>query len=292
MYRALVPSLAVVVVIALLLMLEGVGAAQNAPASTTGYGVAATITDVANPGNHTLASISPSGTCAQADVPLGSAAHFSILAGTTVTNTGSTLVHGNLGVSPGAAVTGFPPGKVDGKVDKANTAAANAQLDLTTAYNNAMGRTNCPVAVAGNIGGRTLGPGLYRSTSSLAISSGDLTLDAHGHSRAVFVFQITTKFTMTSGRAVILSGGAQAKNIFWAVGSSASLGSTAVLFGNILAHKSISLATGAVLHGKALARIGAVTLEGNTITKIASKSIAAIVSESMVSNSLVARPSR
>jgi hypothetical protein len=208
-------------------------------------------------------------TChAQAQIPLGAAGNFRVLAGTTVTNTGATVVHGNLGVSPGSAITGFPPGKVTGKIDKANTAAALGQAALTKAYKNGMGRTNCPITISGNIGGRTLVPGLYHSPSSLAISSGDLTLNAGGHPKDVFIFQVTSKFTVTSGRHVILSGGALASNIYWVVGTSATLGSTAVVYGNILAHKSISLATGAVLHGRALAHIGAVTMEGNTMSGV------------------------
>jgi len=150
----------------------------------------------------------------------------------------------------------------------ADTTAATAQVDLTTAYKNAAGRTNCPIAVAGNIGGKTLAPGLYVSTSSLAISSGDLTLAAKGHSSAVWIFQIATKFTTTSGRDVILSGGALPGNVYWVVGSSATLGTTSVVYGNILAHKSISLATGATLHGRALAQIGAVTLDGNPVSHV------------------------
>ncbi|MGD0250763.1 MAG: ice-binding family protein [Thermoplasmata archaeon] len=191
------------------------------------------------------------------------------MAGTTVTNIGATVVHGNLGLSPGSAVTGFPPGIVTGKIDKADTAAAKAKTALTIAYNNGMARSNCRVSVAGNIGGRTLGPGLYHSSSSLAISSGDLTLSAHGNSAAVFIFQAVTKLTVTSGRHVILAGGAKASNIYWVLGSSATLGSTSIMYGDILAHKSISMATGAVLHGKALAGIGAVTFEGNTVTAVA-----------------------
>ncbi|MCI4331080.1 MAG: DUF3494 domain-containing protein [Thermoplasmata archaeon] len=206
--------------------------------------------------------------CGQTSVPLGSAAHFRILAGTTITNTGASTVKGNIGLSPGSAVTGFPPGTVTGTIHKADTAAANAQHDLGIAYTNAMGRSNCAVSVAGNIGGKTLGPGLYTSTSSLAISSGDLTLTAKGHPGAVFIFQVTTKFTMTSGRQVILAGGAQAANIYWVVGSSATLGTTSVVYGNILAHKSISFATGATLHGRALAHIGAVTLAGNKVSHL------------------------
>jgi hypothetical protein len=237
--------------IAVLMLVAVIGVAQGAR-STSGLTASAQI-----------ASSGPLSTChGQAPIPLGAAGHFRVLAGTTVTNTGATVVKGNLGVSPGSAVTGFPPGIVTGTMYKADTAAANAQLALTTAYNNGMARSTCPTSVAGNIGGKTLAPGLYKSTSSLMISSGDLTLAAHGNKKAVWVFQITTKFTTTSGRDVILSGGAQAKNIFWVVGSSATLGTTSIVYGNILAHKSISMATGAIIHGRALASIGAVTMAG------------------------------
>jgi hypothetical protein len=142
-----------------------------------------------------------------------------------------------------------------------------AKLDLTTAYNDAAGRTVNPITVSGNIGGQTLTPGLYKSTSTLAISSGDLTLDAQGDANAVFIFQIASALTTTSGRQVILSGGAMASNIFWQVGTSATLGTTSVFKGNILADQSITLETGATLDGRALARIGAVTLDSNTVTR-------------------------
>jgi ice-binding like protein len=196
---------------------------------------------------------------------LGAAASFAVLAGSTVTNTGATSVTGNLGVSPGSAVTGFPPGILKGARQVANPASARAMADLTRAYNDVAGRTLAPVSVAGNIGGRTLAPGLYKSTSSLEISSGDLTLDAKGNGNAVFLFQVASTLTTTSGRAVILSGGAKASNIFWQVGSSATLGTTSAFKGTIMADQSISLNTGARLNGRALARIGAVTLAGNTI---------------------------
>jgi hypothetical protein len=149
----------------------------------------------------------------------------------------------------------------------ADPIARQAKLDLTRAYNAAKGRTRDATRVAGNIGGRTLTPGLYKSTSSLAISSGDLTLDARGHSGAVFVFQIASSFTMTSGRRVILTHGAQARNIFWAVGSSATLGTGCTFHGNLLAHKSISMATGTVMVGRMLAQVGAVTMQRNAIVK-------------------------
>jgi hypothetical protein len=146
----------------------------------------------------------------------------------------------------------------------ADKSAGNGQAGLTRAYNNAMSRSSsCATRIAGNQGGKTLAPGLYYSTSSLAVSSGDLTLDAHGNRGAVFIFQIASTFAMTSGLKVILSGGARAENIFWAVGSSATLGTTSVLYGIVLAHTSISMATGATLYGRALANTGAVTLQAN-----------------------------
>lgn len=205
--------------------------------------------------------------CSQAPVALLSAAGFAVLAGSTVTNTGPTIVNGNLGVSPGTAVTGFGPGTLNGtQYTGTGSAAGPAEADLTTAFNDAAGRTLCAVSVAGNLGGQTLAPGLYKSTSSLAISSGDLTLDAQGQPDAIFIFQMASTLTTTSGRAVILSGGAKASNIFWQVGSSATLGTTSSFAGTVMADQAITLNTGATLNGRALARVQAVALDTNTVT--------------------------
>ncbi len=205
----------------------------------------------------------------QAPVALGTTSTFVALAGSTVTVTGGGSVTGNIGISPGLAfVPGVPPVTVNGTVYSGGPIAAQAQVDLNTAFNDAAGR-QLPVSVAGNIGGQTLVAGLYKSTSSLAVSSGDLTLDGQGDPNAVFIFQIASTLTMTSGRQVILSGGARSSNIFWQVGSSATIGTTAVIHGTILANISISVLTGAVLDGRALAQAGAVTFDTGGLNGIA-----------------------
>ncbi|MDB4928214.1 MAG: hypothetical protein JWM10_698 [Myxococcaceae bacterium] len=205
--------------------------------------------------------------CAQTTVNLGRSAPFTILAGSTVTNTGPTIVIGDLGVSPGTALTGFLPGRVVGTLHLGDPTAARAEGDLTVAYNDAAGRTRCPVSLAGNLGGLTLPPGLYKSTSSLEISSGDLRLDARGNANAVFIFQMASTLTTTVGRQVILLNGARASNVFWQVGSSATLGTGSVFKGTIMAYQAITLGTGASLDGRALARVAAVALDSNSVTR-------------------------
>lgn len=205
------------------------------------------------------------GNAAQAPVSLGSAAGFAVLAGSTVTSIGGTVV-GNVGVSPGSEVTGFPPGRVTGTMHVSDPTAAQAQADLTTGYNDAAGRTLAPVNVAGNLGGLTLAPGLYKSTSGLEITSGNLILDAQGDANAVFIFQMASTLVTTSDRQVILSGGARAANVYWQVGTSATLGSGSIFKGTIMADQSIAMGTGATVDGRALARIGAVVLDANAVT--------------------------
>ncbi len=201
-----------------------------------------------------------------ASVPLGTADSFAVLGGSTVTNTGPSVISGDLGVSPGAAVTGFPPGTVTaGTVHAADAVALQAQGGLTTAYNDAAGRSST-ATISADLAGLTLGPGVYTSASSLGLS-GDLTLDARGDPNAVFVFQAGSTLTTGSASRVLLIGGAQPCNVFWQVGSSATIGTNSAFAGNILALTSISLTTGAKLTGRALARNGAVTLDTNTVTK-------------------------
>jgi uncharacterized protein (TIGR03437 family) len=204
----------------------------------------------------------------QQPIALGSNSTFVALGGTTVTVTGGGTITGDIGISPGLAfVPGVPAVTVNGTVYSGGPVAAKAQADLTLAFNDAAGRQT-PVIVAGNIGGQTLTPGLYKSTSSLAISSGELTLDGLGDPNAVFIFQIASSLTVTSGRQVILTGGANASNIFWQVGTSATFGTTSVVHGNVLAAVSISVLTGATLNGRALAQSGAVTFDTGGGTSI------------------------
>jgi serine protease AprX len=195
---------------------------------------------------------------------LGTADSFGILAGSTVTNTGPSTINGNLGLHPGTAVTGSAPGTVSQTTYAATAAALRAKSDLTSAYNNAAGRT--PDAVApGDIGGLTFTPGVYRSGSSIGLT-GTVTLDAQGDPNAVFVFQAGSTLITASASRVKLVNGAQACNVFWQVGSSATLGTTTVLAGNILALTSITMNNGVTLNGRALARNGAVTLINDAIT--------------------------
>ncbi len=197
-------------------------------------------------------------------VDLTCAAGFSVLAGATITSTGLSVINGDVAMSPGSSLIGFPPGIINGVVHINDPTADAAKGCLTAAFNDAAGRPP-GAAVSGNIGGLTLTPGVYTAGSDLAISSGDLTLDAQGDGNGVFIFQIPTSFTMTAGRQVFLVGGAQAKNVFWQVGSSATLGTTSIMMGIIMADQAITLQTGAVLNGAALARIAAVSLDAATI---------------------------
>ncbi|HEV2636054.1 MAG TPA: ice-binding family protein [Actinocrinis sp.] len=211
-------------------------------------------------------SSAPQAQAAQAPVGLGTATSFAVLAGTTVTNTGPTTISGDLGVSPGSAVTGFPPGTVNnGVIHAADAVALQAQNATTTAYNDAAGRTPS-TAVSGDLTGQTLVAGVYKSTSSLGLT-GTVTLDAQGDPNAVFVFDAVSTLITGSASNVALINGAQACNVFWQVGSSATLGTNSNISGTLLALTSISATTGAVVNGRLLARNGAVTLDDNTITR-------------------------
>ena len=212
----------------------------------------------------TLGVVSVAGATATS-VPLGTTFSFGVLAASTVTNTGPTVVNGNVGLSPGTSVTGFPPGTVNGTLYAANAVSAQAQSDLTTAYNNAAGQGPTTPIVA-DLGGQTLTAGVYNSASSIGLT-GTLTLNGGGNPAAVFVFQAASS-TLTTATAsqIVLINGAQACNVYWQVGSSATLGSDSSFVGTVLANQSITVTTDVTILGRVLAENGAVTLDSDTIT--------------------------
>ncbi len=197
-------------------------------------------------------------------VSLGSANSFAVLGGSTITNTGSTVINGNLGLSPGTSVTGFPPGIVNGVQHITDATAAQAEADVVTAYN-ALAAQAGATTVSGDLGGLTLAPGVYNSASSLGLT-GTLTLDGQGNPNAVFIFQVGSALTTSSGSNINLINGAQACNVFWQVGSSATLGTNSSFSGNLLASTSITANTGASINGRVLALNGAVTLDASPVT--------------------------
>lgn len=191
---------------------------------------------------------------------------FAVLGGSTVTNTGSSTVYGNLGVSPGSAITGFPPGTVTGGDIHAGTIlAAQAQSDLTDAYV-AIAGLPCGTTLGTELGGQTLTPGIYCFASEAGLT-GTLTLDAQGALDAQFIFQIASTLITASDSSVVFINGGQGGGLFWQVGSSATLGTNTSFAGNILALTSITLNTGATIDcGRALARNGAVTMDANNVS--------------------------
>jgi ice-binding like protein len=201
--------------------------------------------------------------------PLGAAGSFAVLGASTVTNTGPTVVNGDLGVSPGSAVVGFPPGTVTGTIHAANATSLAAQNSIVTAYNALAGQP-CDVNLTGiDLGGLTLTPGTYCFSSSAQLT-GTLTLNGLGNPGAVWVFQIGSTLTTASGSRVVFINGGQSCGAFWQVGSSATLGSATAFSGNILALASITLTTGATSSGGLFARTGAVTLDTNIVSVVGS----------------------
>ncbi|MGI8847577.1 MAG: ice-binding family protein [Candidatus Dormibacteria bacterium] len=197
--------------------------------------------------------------------PLATAKSFAILAGSAVTNTGPSGITGDLGLSPGSSVIGFPPGTVNGGIHVDDSVSVQAKSDLVTAYDSAAGQP-CTSTLTGDLGGRTLIPGVYCFTSAAQLT-GTLTLDGGGDPNAVFIFKIASALTTaSSSRVDLVNGGAC--GIFWQVGSSATLGTDTNFVGTLLVNTSITLNTRAnILPGRALAATGAVTLDSNTIAR-------------------------
>lgn len=197
-------------------------------------------------------------------VDLGTAETYVVLGGASVTNTGPSILNGDLGVSPGTSISGFPPGiVVGGTTHAADAEALQAQSDLTIAYDTAAGQaSDGAIPNGGELGGLTLVQGVYTAASSAGLT-GTVTLDGQGDPAAVWVFQIGSTLITATGSAVDLINGAQACNVFWQVGSSATLGTNTTFVGTIMALTSISLVTGTTVEGRALARNGSVTLDDN-----------------------------
>jgi hypothetical protein len=200
---------------------------------------------------------------AAAPVGLGTAESFSVLAGSTVTNTGPTTMFGDLGLSPGSSVTGAP--HVLGATHVDDAVAIEAKNSLTTAYNDAASRPSNGSAGT-DLSGQVFLPGVRTASSSLLLSSGSVTLDAQGNPNAVFIFQIGSTLITGSNTSVALVNGAQACNVFWEVGSSATLGTGTSFVGTVMASATITANTAATIHGRLLAQTGAVNLDTNTIT--------------------------
>ncbi|MDX1996638.1 MAG: IPTL-CTERM sorting domain-containing protein, partial [Thermoanaerobaculia bacterium] len=192
---------------------------------------------------------------------------FGVLGGSTVTNSGASIITGELGVSPGTSVTGFPPGLVvpPGTIHSADAVADQAQLNLTSTYDAIVASPTIVALTGMDLGGLTLPPGIYEFASSAQLT-GTLTLDAQGNPDAVFLFKVGSTLTTATGASVVLINGGLECRVYWQVGSSATLGTATAFAGSILALTSITLDTGASVSGRALARNGAVTLAGNEVT--------------------------
>ncbi|MEO8678032.1 MAG: ice-binding family protein [Vicinamibacterales bacterium] len=204
---------------------------------------------------------------AQTAPDLGTAEPFAVLAGSTITNTGPTVINGNLGLFPGLAVTGFPPGVVNGTGNAGDAGSSSAKDSLVTAYNTAANNLCTQDLTGQNLGGLTLVPGVYCFSTSAQLT-GVLTLNGQGNGNSVFIFKIGSTLTTASGASVVvINDGGGLCSPWWQVGSSATLGTTTNFLGNILALTSITLNTGAQVLGRTLARNGAVTLDSNTITR-------------------------
>jgi len=211
----------------------------------------------------------PSLAAAQTAPSLGAADTFAVLAGSTVTNTGPSVITGDVGVSPGSAITGFPPGViVNGTTHAGDANALAAQNSTTLAYVLLAGQP-CTMDLTGqDLGGMVLTPGVYCFSTSAQLT-GTLTLNAQGNSAAVFIFKTGSTITTASNSSVVMINGGTRCNVFWQIGSSATLGTGTSFAGNILALTSITLTTGAgVFNGRTLARNGAVTLDTNTVTTV------------------------
>ncbi|MBI4934587.1 MAG: DUF3494 domain-containing protein [Actinobacteria bacterium] len=203
-------------------------------------------------------------------VQLATAGNYSVLAATTVSNTNPSVLDQSVGLAPGTSIVGFPPGIVNapGTIAATGPETLTAQDDLTIAYVDAAGRSVEFTQTNPDLVGQTLIPGVYAATAKAPLSlSGQLVLDGQNNSDAVFIFQTDSTLITSSASSIVLINGASECNIFWQVGSSATLGTGSTFVGNILALTSITVGSAVTVHGRALARNGAVTLDNDTFTQ-------------------------
>jgi hypothetical protein len=209
---------------------------------------------------------------AQAPVNLGAAGSFAVLATASISGTGATVINGDVGLNPGSA-QGIPPAQVNGTIHVDDQAVIKAQADLLAAYNDAVSRSVTSVSLPGNMGGLTFTPGLYTNSTSVLIQgsgpANDVTLDAQGDPNAIFIFKIGSTLTTGPGAHVVLAGGAKASNVFWQVGTSATLDTTTIFKGNVMAAVTITVNSGSAIEGRLLAGSnsdGSVTINASTVT--------------------------
>jgi hypothetical protein len=209
---------------------------------------------------------------AQAPIQLGRAAPFAVMATAAISGTGPTQINGDVGLNPGSA-QGIPPSQVNGTIHVTDQAVIDAQSDLLSAYNDALSRSVTSVSLPGNMGGLTFTPGLYTNSTSVLISGAgpgnNVTLDAQGDENAIFIFKMGSTLTTGPGAQVILAGGAKAGNVFWQVGTSATLDTTTIFKGNVLASVTITVNAGSAVEGRLLAGSnsdGSVTVNASTVT--------------------------
>jgi hypothetical protein len=214
----------------------------------------------------TLVATTPAVAAGPTAIDLGTASSFAVLGASAVTNTGGSVLNGDLGLSPDTLLKGFPPGTLNGGLHYTDAVAAGAQSDLTTAYVIAANLTPATTVGLSDLNGMTLVGGIYSGGALSLPVGGEVTLDGGGDPSSVWVFQAASSLVANSGSSVTLINGANACNIFWQVTSSATIGTNADFVGTVMALTSIQAQTGATINGRLLARNGAVTLDDNLIT--------------------------
>jgi hypothetical protein len=243
---------------------------SNLVTDLTGNALSTTTGAVPDPWNFTTSAVVGTG---QAPINLGSAASFAVMATSSIASTGPVIINGDVGLAPGTS-QGIPPAQVNGTIHINDSVITQAQADLLAAYNDAVSRSTNAQTLPGNMGGLTFAPGLYVNSTSVLISgagpNNNVTLDAQGDPNAIFIFKMGSTLTTAPGSQVILSGGAKASNVFWQVGTSATIDTTSIFEGNVLAAVSITMNTGAVVTGRLFAGSGggaaSVTVDGTSVT--------------------------